>query len=90
MQASDEVVTKGAVSDYSVPMSEMVFNVHQEEDGGYWARSETHAIFTQGDTWEQLCTNVREVVDEFYLADSASKPQKIRLHLLHEQELLVA
>ena len=70
-------------------MNEIVFNVHQEEDGGYWTRAEGYAIYTQGDTWDELCTNARQVVEAFF-AGSSDKPAKIKLHLVHNQELLVA
>jgi predicted RNase H-like HicB family nuclease len=35
-------------------MNELVFEVTQEEDGGYCARAVGEGIFTQGDTWEEL------------------------------------
>ncbi len=82
-------MTKEEHGIYSLGMDELVFNVHQEPDGGYWTRAESAAIFTQGDTWDELCANVREVVDAFYDGTSA-KPKKVRLHLVHDQELLVA
>ena len=35
-------------------MSELVFEVTQEEDGGFCAECLSANIFTQGDTWEAL------------------------------------
>lgn len=43
-------------------MSELVFEVTQEADGGYVAEALGESIFTQGDTWDGLCANVREAV----------------------------
>ena len=40
-------------------MSELVFEVTQEGDGGFVAECLTEAIFTQADTWEALRSNVR-------------------------------
>jgi len=43
-------------------MSELVFEVTQEEDGGFCAECLSANIFTQGDTWEALRKNVQEAV----------------------------
>ncbi len=66
-------------------MKEIVFEVTQEEDGGYVAEALVEAIFTQADTWELLRENVREAVAAFYF-DQAS-PDRIRLHLKREEVL---
>jgi predicted RNase H-like HicB family nuclease len=47
-------------------MKELVFEVTQEEDGGYCAECLTENIFTQGDTWEELRRNVQEAVRGFF------------------------
>jgi len=47
-------------------MSELVFEVTQEADGGFVAECLTEAIFTQGDTWEELRRNVREAVEAYH------------------------
>jgi hypothetical protein len=54
-------------------MSELVFEVTQEGDGGYCAECLTENIATEGDTWEQLRGNVREVVRGYYF-DATPKP----------------
>lgn len=66
-------------------MSELIFEVNQEEDGGFTAECLTEAIFTQGDTWQELRKNVREAVDGYYF----DRPQKrtIRLHLVRDELL---
>lgn len=71
-------------------MSELVFQVHQEEDGGYWTKAEGAPLMTQGDTWSELCANVKEVVDVYYGGLGLPKPAKVQLKLIHMQELLVA
>ena len=43
-------------------MNEIVFQVTQENDGGFVAECLSHDIFTQGDTWEQLRATVQEAV----------------------------
>ena len=64
-------------------MDELVFEVTQEQDGGYVAESLGEDIFTQGDTWEELRGNVLEAVKGFYF-DSAA-PQRIRLHMVRDE-----
>jgi hypothetical protein len=38
----------------SAPISELVFEVTQEADGGYVPECLTETIATQGDTWDEL------------------------------------
>ena len=64
---------------------EIVFTVTQESDGGYVAECLSHDIFTQGNTWEALCTNVREAVSAFFF--DQPKPSAVRLHLVRDELL---
>src|SRR5204862_2685962 len=68
-----------------VVVDELIFEVTQEADGGYCAECLTEAIFTQGDTWEQLRANVLEAVDAFYF--DRPKPSQIRMHLVRDEVL---
>jgi predicted RNase H-like HicB family nuclease len=45
---------------------EIVFSVTQEGDGGYVAECLSHDIFTEGDSWDELRTNVREAASAFF------------------------
>jgi hypothetical protein len=65
------------------PMSELVFEVTQEADGGFVAECLTESIFTQGDTWQELRDNVREAVEGFYF--DRTVPAAIRLHLVRDE-----
>jgi predicted RNase H-like HicB family nuclease len=67
-------------------MSELVFEVTQEEDGGFCAECLTENIFTQGDTWEALRRNVQEAVRGYYF-DVPQAPKRIRLHLVRDELL---
>ncbi len=51
-------------------MSELVFEVTQEADGGFCAECLTENIFTQGDDWGELRKNVLEAVSAFFFDDS--------------------
>jgi len=43
-------------------MKEIVFEVTQEEDGGFVAEALDADIYTQADSWTELRANVREAV----------------------------
>jgi predicted RNase H-like HicB family nuclease len=55
-------------------MKELVFEVTQEEDGGYCAVCLTENIFTQGDTWETLRQNIQEAMRGYFF----DQPQLLR------------
>ena len=68
-------------------MKEIIFEVIQEEDGGFVAECLTEAIFTEADTWEDLRRNVKEAVDAYFF--DQAKPSEIRLHLIRDEVLAV-
>ena len=69
-------------------MRELVFEVTQEEDGGFCARAIGEGIFTQGDTWDELRAMVLDATTgSFY---DSEPPARIRLRLLRDEVLLVA
>ena len=67
-------------------MSEVVFEVTQEEDGTFSAQSvgEGYGIFTQGDTWDELGAMAVDAV-RCHFEDAL--PATIRLHLVKEDVL---
>lgn len=69
-------------------MSELVFEVVQEADGGYCAECLTESIFTQADSWAELRRNVVEAVNAFYFDKAA--PPSVRLHLVRDEVVAVA
>jgi predicted RNase H-like HicB family nuclease len=69
-------------------MSELVFEVTQEADGGYIAEALGENIVTEADTWEQLRANVKEAVEAYYFEEP--KPAYLRLHLRKDEVLAVA
>jgi Zn-finger protein len=68
--------------------NELVFEVTQENDGGYTAECLNENIFTQADTWEDLRKNVREAVSAFYF--DRQMPSTVRLHLVRDETLSAA
>ncbi len=67
-------------------MTEIIFEVREAEEGGYWAQALGQSIFTQGETWEQLRSMVKEAV-ECHFADRGEKPGIIRLHFVRDEVL---
>ena len=65
-------------------MRELVFEVHQEEDGGYWAKSVGEGIFTQGENWEELKAMVLDAT-KGYFPDTAM-PDRLLLHVVTERD----
>jgi hypothetical protein len=48
---------------------ELIFEIRGAEEGGFYARALRHSIFTEGDTWEELRTNVSQPVPVHYVRD---------------------
>ena len=69
-------------------MRELVFEITQEEDGGYCAKAVGEGIFTQSDTWEELREMVLDATKAYFF-DSAP-PERVRLHLIRDEVLAVA
>jgi predicted RNase H-like HicB family nuclease len=64
---------------------EIVFRVTRETDGGYVAECLSHDIFTEGDTWEELRSNVREAVSAYFF--DQPRPASVRPHLVRDELL---
>ena len=66
-------------------MSELVFDVTREADGGYVAEAVGENIVTQADTWEELRFNVLEAVAVHFF--DTIKPAYVRLYLDHQERI---
>lgn len=63
---------------------ELIFEIRDAEEGGYYARALGHAIFTEADTWEELRKLVLEAVS-LHFEDSAEKPRIVQLHYVKDE-----
>jgi hypothetical protein len=68
-------------------MNEIFFLVEDAIEGGYNARAIGEAIFTQGDTMDELKANIRDAVQCHF--DDDKLPKIIRLHLVREEIITV-
>ncbi len=57
---------------------ELIFEVRDAEEGGFYARALGHAIFTEAETWEELRANVLEAA-MVHFEDDAVRPS-VQLH----------
>ncbi len=65
---------------------ELVFEITQEEDGGYVAECLSEDIVTQGDDWPGLRDCVREAVAAHFFDRNGPLP-RIRLHFVRDEVL---
>ena len=67
--------------------SEIVFLVEEAPEGGYTARALSQAIFTDGDTPEQVEDNARDAVRCHF--EDEDLPKIIRLHYVRDDVIAV-
>jgi hypothetical protein len=63
-------------------MTEIIFIVEESPEGGYEARALGHSIFTEGETIEELKSNIKEAIHCHFEEDI---PKIIRLHYIKEE-----
>ena len=68
---------------------ELIFEIQDAGEGGFCARALGHAIFTEGETWEELRRNVLEAVD-VHFGDELARPRLVRLHYIKDELIPLA
>lgn len=68
-------------------MSEIVFLVEEDPDGGFTARALGESIFTQAEDMAGLRDNVRDAV-RCHFEDEAGRPKAIRLHFVRDEVIV--
>ncbi len=68
-------------------MSELVFDVTQEADGGYVAEALGENIVTQADTWEELREMAIEATQAYFF--DGKPPDYIRLYFRRDEVMKV-
>lgn len=63
---------------------ELIFEIRDAEEGGYWARALGHPIFTEAKTWEELRTNVLEAIS-VHFEDAPTRPWLAQLHYVKDE-----
>ena len=65
-------------------MTELVFQVEEDPDGGLTARAIGASVFTEADTIEALRRNIRDAVN-CHFDDPSQRPRTIRLHFVRDE-----
>ena len=63
---------------------ELIFEVRDAEEGGFFARALGHAVFTEAETWDELRANVKEAVS-LHFEDELVRPRLIQLHYVKDE-----
>ena len=63
---------------------ELIFEIRDAEEGGYCARALGYAIFTEGDTWEELRANVLEAV-ELHFEEAQARRRVVQMHYVKDE-----
>lgn len=65
-------------------MEELIFEVREAEEGGYWTRALGADILAQAETWDELRSNVQDAVRSHF-EESGERPRLIRLHFVRDE-----
>lgn len=65
-------------------MSEIVFLIENDVDGGYTARALGESIFTQADDIDTLKDMLRDAV-RCHFPEEQTRPKVIRLHIVRDE-----
>ena len=63
---------------------ELIFEIRDAEEGGFYARALGHGIFTQGETWDELRGNLLEAVS-LHFDDAATRPRSVWMHYMKDE-----
>ncbi len=63
---------------------ELTFEVIKENQGGYVAACYSENIYTEGDTLEELHTNITNAIDVKFTGRKKPSPSSVHLMLFHE------
>ena len=67
-------------------VTEIVFLVEEDSEGGYTARALGESIFTEAETWDELENAVRDAV-VCHFDQEQDRPKVLRLHYVRDEVL---
>ncbi len=65
-------------------VKEIIFLVEEDPEGGYTDKALDHAIFTEGETLEEVKKNIKDAL-RCHFNDEVDIPSVIRLHIVKEE-----
>jgi hypothetical protein len=63
---------------------ELIFEVRDADEGGYYARALGHAIFTEAESWDELRNNVLEAIS-LHFEDGPAYSRLVQLHYVKDE-----
>ena len=63
---------------------ELIFEIRDAEEGGFYASALGHAIFTEAETWEQLRANLLEAVS-LHFEEAQVRPRLLQMHYVKDE-----
>ena len=64
--------------------TEIIFEVHEAEEGGYWTKALGYDIFTEAETWEELKEKIRDAIT-CHFDEGDEYPGIVRLHFVRDK-----
>ena len=65
-------------------LMELIFEIRDAEEGGFYARALGHGIFTEADSWDELRANVIEAVS-LHFEDATNRPRLVQMHYVKDE-----
>jgi predicted RNase H-like HicB family nuclease len=65
-------------------MTEIVFQVEEDPEGGFTARAVGASIFTEADTLEEVRENIRDAVRCHY-ENASERPKTVMIHFVRDE-----
>jgi predicted RNase H-like HicB family nuclease len=63
---------------------ELIFEIRDAEEGGFYARALGYGIFTHGETWDELRGNVLEAIS-LNFDDATTRPRLVQMHYVKDE-----
>lgn len=64
-------------------MKEIIFLIEEAAEGGFTAKALGESIFTEGETMDEVKSNIKEAVECHF--EEAELPKLIRLHIVKDE-----
>ncbi len=65
---------------------ELIFEIRDAEEGGFYARALGHGIFTDADSWDELRANLIEAVS-FHFEGATTRPRLVQMHYVKNERI---
>ncbi|HBY61302.1 MAG TPA: 2-oxoisovalerate dehydrogenase [Solibacterales bacterium] len=63
---------------------ELIFEIRDAEEGGFYARALGRGILTEADSWDELRANVIEAVS-LHFENATDRPRLVQMHYVKDE-----